>query len=288
MTTALACVIAGRARISRLAPQARAERPASTLSMQGNPLTDRQGLWHHVRAMDPRRFDVPRYLAVLPLFNEMNVDELSRLAEGCHLKRLARGDMVFRVGQPCEEFHVTVIGQVKLFALSPAGQEKVIELVGPGNSFAEALMFTGKPYIVNAQALTETTILTVKRQAIMREIESDHRFALRMLAGISRKMHGLIHDVESYTLRSGLQRVISYLLNEETPEQPITYTAMPGHRTVTLPVSKATVASRLSLTPEYFSRVLHELIEEGLIEVDKRHIHITDIQRLSEYQMQAA
>jgi len=45
---------------------------------------------------------------------------------------------------------------------------------------------------------------------------------------------------------------------------------------VSLPVSKATIASRLSLTPEYFSRVLHELEAEGLIEIDKRDICILD------------
>mgnify|MGYP002351436366 FL=1 len=232
--------------------------------------------------MDPRRFDVPRYLAVLPLFNEMNVDELSRLAEGCHLKRLARGDMVFRVGQPCEEFHVTVIGQVKLFALSPAGQEKVIELVGPGNSFAEALMFTGKPYIVNAQALTDTLLLRVRKEAVLVEIERDPRFALRMLAGISRRLHGLVHDVQAYALHSGMQRVIGYLLRELEFEEGEHREAV----TVSLPVSKATIASRLSLTPEYFSRVLHELEGAGLIEIDRRDIRILDVQKLANYQLQ--
>jgi CRP-like cAMP-binding protein len=54
--------------------------------------------------------------------------------------------------------------------------------------------------------------------------------------------------------------------------------------TVSLPVSKATIASRLSLTPEYFSRVLHELEGAGLITIDKRDIHILDPQRLAHYQ----
>ncbi len=48
-------------------------------------------------------------------------------------------------------------------------------------------------------------------------------------------------------------------------------------------MSKATIASRLSLTPEYFSRVLHELEAAGLIEVDKRDIRILDPQRLVRY-----
>ena len=87
--------------------------------------------------MDAKAFDLPRYLSVLPLFQQMNSVELQRLADGCSLQRLSRGDTVFSVGQPCEGFHVTVVGQVKLFAISPAGQEKVIELIGPGNSFAE-------------------------------------------------------------------------------------------------------------------------------------------------------
>lgn len=252
--------------------------------------------------MEARNFDLPRYLAVLPLFQEMTPAELQRLAEGCRLRRLARGDNVFRVGEPCEEFHVTVMGQIKLFAISPAGQEKVIELVGPGNSFAEALMFTDKPYIINAQALTDTLLLSVSKQAVVSEIERDSRFAMRMLAGISRRLHGLVHDVQAYALHSGVQRVIGYLLRDlpeepdESPDAAVFGTTSaavprpairsPRELRVSLPVSKATIASRLSLTPEYFSRVLHELEGEGLITIDKREIRIPDPARLARYQLQ--
>ncbi len=230
--------------------------------------------------MDTRTFNLPRYLSVLPLFQEMNATELERLAEGCSLRRLARGDMVFRCGEPCEAFHVTVTGQVKLFALSPAGQEKVIELAGPGISFAEALMFTDRPYFIDAQALTDTLLLTVSKHAVIEEIERDSRFALRMLAGISRRLHGLVRDVEAYALHSGMQRVIGYLLRDQHAEDCVSGDVI----IVSLPVSKATIASRLSLTPEYFSRVLHELEAAGLIEVDKRDIHILDAQQLAIYQ----
>ena len=75
-------------------------------------------------------FDVPRYLSALPLFNDVAPAALARLSEGCTLRRLARGEPVFRVGDACNEFHVCVIGQVKLFALSPDGHEKVMILAG--------------------------------------------------------------------------------------------------------------------------------------------------------------
>jgi CRP-like cAMP-binding protein len=227
--------------------------------------------------LDVRTFDLPRYLAILPLFTDMQPAELQRLADGSQLRRLGRGEDVFHVGQPCEEFHVTVVGQVKLFAISPSGQEKVIELIGPGNSFAEAFMFVGKPYMISAQALTDTLLLSVGKKAVLEEIALDPRFALRMLAGISRRLHGLVRDVQGYALHSGLQRVIGYLLRDQGENDS-------NSITVSLPVSKGTIASRLSLTPEYFSRVLHELEASGLIEIDKREIRIPDANRLAAYQ----
>ncbi len=229
--------------------------------------------------LDTRNFDIPRFLAVLPLFSDIGSAERERLAQGSQLKRFERGDMVFRVGEPCDSFHVVVVGQVKLFVVSQAGQEKVIELVSPGASFAEALMFLGKPCMVNAQALGDTLLLSVHRDAVMAELELDTRFAMRMLAGLSRRLHGLVHDVQAYALQSGVQRVVGYLLRNEVLDGGQAEEA----RTVSLPVSKATVASRLSLTPEYFSRVLRELETAGLIAVDKRDIHILDIKQLAAY-----
>lgn len=233
-----------------------------------------------MRAKPSAGFDLPRYLSLQPLFQEMSGDELARLSEGCTLARLARGDMLFRVGQPCDAFHVAVTGQIKLFAISPAGQEKVIEICSPGQSFAEALMFTGRPYIINAQALTDALVLSIGKAAVLDEIHRDPRFALRMLAGISRRLHGLVHDVQAYALQNGMQRVIGYLLRDQVAEDCATGETI----TVSLPVSKATIASRLSLTPEYFSRVLHELEAEGLVRIDKRDVHILDPKRLAQYQ----
>ena len=245
--------------------------------------------------MNLQKFDVPRYLATLPLFSSVGADDLQRLARtGCQLRRLERGRLVFRAGQECHEFHVTVLGQVKLFVVSPAGAEKVIDLCGPGHSFGEAVMFLGVPYTVSAQTITETLLLTIEKEGIISLIRSEHDFTLRMLAGLSRRLHMLVQDVKGYTLYSGVQRVIGYLLGEHMCErsrartQPALQEAGRddgnAQAVVALPVSKAAIASRLSLTPEYFSRVLGELGDAGLIEVDRRTIRILDVERLAHYQ----
>ena len=250
--------------------------------------------------MDIRQINIPHYLATLPLFQEMMPEELQRLASGCRLRRYGRGESIFRVGMPCEEFHVAVKGQVKLFAISAAGQEKVVELAGPGMCFGEAVMFTDRPYILNAEALGDAVILSVGKAAVVREVEADPRFAMHMLGGISRRMHGLVRDVQAYALHSGVQRVIGYLLSSLPEESartlptleayagqgcaPVSAAARPVIALkVSLPVSKATIASLLSITPEYFSRVLRDLETEGLIHIDKRDILIPDAMRLAHY-----
>lgn len=230
--------------------------------------------------MNLKPIDIQRLLSALPLFSDLSQLERERIAQGCRLVRLARGEMFFRVGEACEAFHVVVSGQIKLYVSSPAGQEKVIEIIGPGRSFAEALVFLGQPHIVNAQSLTDTLLVSVAKAAVLAEVERDPRFSLHMLAGISRRLHSLIHDVEGYALQSGMQRLIGYLLRDV--EAAVGHGG--GSVSVHLPASKATIASRLSLTPEYFSRVLHELEAQGLIQIDKREIRILDVHRLANFE----
>ena len=99
---------------------------------------------------------------------------------------------------------------------------------------------------------------------------------MHMLGGVSRRLQALIQDVEGYALRSGKQRLITFLLRD----LDLAAKTLPSSVVVTLPASKTTIASRLSLTPEYFSRVLHDLEDQRLIKIDKRAIHIPDLQAL--------
>ena len=223
--------------------------------------------------------DLPTQLTRSPLFCALSGEELQRVASACRLRHFAKGEDIFRVGSLCEAFYIVVSGQVKLYVLSCAGHEKVIEIFSPDHSFAEAFMFLEKPYIVNAQALCDTVLIEVSKAGMFREITHDPRMAMHLLAGISRRVHALIKDVDNYTLRSGMQRLIGYLLRDvETQTCPDC-----GAHTVSLPASKSTIASRLSLTPEYFSRVLHELQDQQLIRIERRTIHIFDVQQLARY-----
>jgi len=220
------------------------------------------------------------FLRNLPLFRELAEEEIDRVAAGSKELRVRRSDILFQKGDPSRGFHIVVYGQVKLLFVTPQGDEKVIEIMGPGQSFGEAIMFMDKPYPVTAQALVDSMLLHVSRDVVFDEIDRDPRFARRMIAGLSLRLHHLISDVEFYSLRSATQRVIGYLLRADSD-----HGEQPGNSVVvTLPASKAVIASRLNITPEHFSRTLHELSEAGLIEVAGRSVKIRDLEKLTAYE----
>ncbi|MFN7085743.1 MAG: Crp/Fnr family transcriptional regulator [Burkholderiales bacterium] len=218
---------------------------------------------------------VQAFLANIPLFKEMRQEEIDRIAAGTSEIHVLRGDILFRKGDPCQGFHFVIYGQIKLAFTSPSGAEKVVEIIAPGQSFGEAVMFMEKPYVVYAQALADSMLLHIAKSAVFEEIERDPQFARRMIAGLSRRLHGLVTDLEAYSLHSGTQRVIGYLLRSELEPN-----ATDAPLSVELPTRKSIIASRLNLTPEHFSRILHDLVEEGLIKVEGRSVVILDIERL--------
>ena len=215
-----------------------------------------------------------QFLGHAPIFRDLSAEELARIALGTREVRADRGRTLFRRGDPCLGFHLVVFGQVKLAVGTPAGEEKVVEIIGPGMTFGEALMFTGRPYVVSAVTLADSLLLHVARETLYEELDRDPRLARRMLAGLSWRLHMLVKDVEALTLQSASQRVIGYLASLEE--------AAAGPR-VRLPAQKALLASRLNLTPEYFSRILHELEAKGVLRIDNREIEILDAARLRSF-----
>jgi CRP-like cAMP-binding protein len=218
------------------------------------------------------------FLRNLPLFRELAPEEIDRVSTGTRELRVKRGDILFQKGDPTRGFYIVVYGQVKLLFITPNGDEKVIEIMGPGQSFGEALMFMEKPYVVTAHALADSMLLHVSKEVVFEEIDRDPKFARRMIAGLSRRLHHLISDVESYSLRSATQRVIGYLLQPDHDDDEAH-----SRTIVTLPASKSVIASRLNITPEHFSRILHELTEAQLIEVTGRTMRILEIEKLRTY-----
>lgn len=226
--------------------------------------------------------DIPGILGRLPLFQELGPEQILAVAVGVREKHLSRGEMLFQKGDAARGFYVVLGGQIKLAFPSAQGNEKVVEILGPRQSFGEAVMFMERPYPVFAEALVDSMLLFIDRTVVLELIAKDASFARKLLAGLSQRLHGLVQDVESYSLRSSTQRVIGYLL-QQCPEGGDNHGE--GEVELTLPTSKQVIASRLNLTPETLSRVFHDLSERSLIRVSGKVVAIVDVNLLRQFDL---
>ena len=230
------------------------------------------------------RLDIPQILTRLPLFLELAPEQITYSTEHTREKRLEKGGVLFQKGDMPRGFYVIVFGQIKLALPSSQGNEKVINILGPRQSFGEAAMFMDRPYPVFSEALADTLLLHIARNCVFEMLEQDTSFARRMLAGLSMRLHSLVQDVESYSLRSSAQRVIGFLLQHCDHEFP-DKTDRANEQTIALPTSKQVIASRLNLTPETLSRIFHDLTDAQLITVHGKQITIHDIDRLRTFEL---
>jgi CRP-like cAMP-binding protein len=212
-------------------------------------------------------------LAKLPLFRVLGLEETKYLASQVRELRLDKGEILFNKGDIPHGFYVLIKGRVQLAFPSEQGTERVLEVIKPGESFGEALMFLDKPYPIYGQATQDSVLLDVPGQTMLDLLEKDCGLARKMLAGISMRLHELITNLEACSMRSSTQRV-ACMLQHHAPDKSI------NQYEVQLPAAKQTVASQLNLTPETFSRVLHVLCDAGLIEVSGRVIKVLDAEGL--------
>jgi CRP-like cAMP-binding protein len=226
------------------------------------------------------QIDIHGFLMRQPLFRELTPKQISRIAENTREKHLQSGNLLFQKGDSPRGFFIIIFGQIKLAFPSTTGNEKVVDTLGPQQGFGESVMFIDRPYPVFAEAISDTLLLHIAKDAVFELLGSDASFACRMLASMSMRLHILMREIESCSTRSGTQRVVGYLL-QHCPNQG--KGKCEGSIEITLPTSKQILASRLNLTPETLSRVFRDLAAAKLICVRSRRITINDFNRLREY-----
>lgn len=218
--------------------------------------------------------DLASTLRAFPMFGAFDDDQFRELARAMQPLELAPRQLLFQRGDAAEHFYIVLEGSVRLVLQSRDGQEKVVERLGPGQSFGEALMFLAAPaFPLAAIALEASRVLAVPSQAFRTLLRESPDTGMRMLADLSRRLHAMVREIEDLTLESATRRLTRHLLGHATD-------APEGGAVVTLDETKQQLASRLAMKPETLSRILRSLSDAGMIAVDGRSIRVLDAARL--------
>jgi len=217
---------------------------------------------------------IDKELRQLYLFANFSDQELAQIKQGIRQIELQEGEYLFKQEQQAEHFFMLKKGHIKLLRFSLDGGEKVFEVISPGQTFAEAIMFMPNSiYPVTAQAINNSLLLGFENKALIEILKDSCEACFQLMFHMSKRLRMWINEIDHLTLQNATYRLINYLLYQIPEEHNNTYD-------IKFPIPKNVIASRLSMTPETFSRILQCLNKKGLIKVKGKIIQIPNIDKL--------
>lgn len=214
------------------------------------------------------------------IFSEMTEAELQHCLAHLDVTTYTPGEIIFQQGTQATRFFIVCEGVVQLFRTSPMGDKKVIEIVKTGDSFAEAVFFMGGNYPVHAMAVDHVKLAGIAFQDFNGCLVNNISLAFRMMGGMSRRIHGLVNEIDRLTMGTACQRLAFYLLEEARAERH------GNASTIQLDAPKHVIASRIGVKPETLSRILSRLKDEGIVEESGHMLTVLDIEKLGAFSME--
>lgn len=207
-----------------------------------------------------------------PLFAGVTNDDLDHLLRISKARESTKGELLFSDGEVAAGFFIVGTGKVKVFKLSPDGKERILHIVHPGGTFAEAAIFGSGTYPAYAQPLEASQLIFFPKREFLDLLRSDSQLAINMIAGLSRFLRQFANQIEELTFKDVPARLARYLLDLAGDEA----------EQVELPISKSQLASKLGTVSETLSRTFRKLTDDDLIVVRGKVIELLDRDRLED------
>jgi CRP/FNR family cyclic AMP-dependent transcriptional regulator len=150
-------------------------------------------------AKTPRKFNPTAYLASAGVART--------------IKAFEKNDPIFAQGDPCKHVYYIQKGGVKLSVVSESGQEAVVAMLAAGDFFGEGCLAGQSIRIGSATAMTATSILTIKKETMMRLLHEEHAFSDRFNSSEKRLARALLL-LARYGKQDKPQRVVPKISQE--------------------------------------------------------------------------
>jgi len=213
-----------------------------------------------------------------PLFSGLDDSGLQKVKGIAALHSFKKGNILFSRGDGAHGFFLVTAGKIKIYRLSPNGQEYVMRVVGPGETIAEAAVFSGKTYPASAEALEDSRLYYLKKTDFVALIRESPQLALNMMTGLSLLLRELAQQVEDLSLKEVSARLARFLIEEA---EKISSVPADGLK-IPLDIKKNLLASRLGTIGETLSRTLTKMKQKEIIHINKDIITVRSFQALKE------
>ncbi|HEY1407302.1 MAG TPA: Crp/Fnr family transcriptional regulator [Promineifilum sp.] len=214
-------------------------------------------------------FSVIDRLRRLPYFAGAALSQVQQLAALARLRHFVAGDLIFQEGAPSAGLWIIESGRVKAYKLSPNGDEYILRIFGPGETFNDLAALDGAPNAANTSAISAVSAWVIPAAAFSAALQSDHELALAVIRGLIERQRRLVAQAEDLALRTVTGRLARFLLLQVS-DPALTHPS----------VTRSLIANHLATTSESISRSLRSLESAGAIRFDRHRIFITDPEKL--------
>ena len=213
----------------------------------------------------------------VPVFKEMNEEDLQQLQKVTRSKRFRKGEYIFRDGERSETLFVVNEGLIKLTKMSPEGKEQIIRLLFPGDFFGLFSLLRNENHYLNAETVgTSTVICYIEKKDFLNTMERNAGLSYRFLLTVNDRLFESDESVGFLSFMEVEQRLARALI--------LFHDKMNAKNgTFTLPITKKDLASYIGTTPESVSRKLVSFMSQKLISMDgRRQIQILALDQLKQ------
>ena len=207
-------------------------------------------------------------------FNSLSQAILSEIAQGTQLACFNRGEIVFWEGEECTGLHAVEKGSVKLFKLSPQGQELVVRVLEEGATFNEVPVFDNGLNPISVAALEDSEIWIIEAALLRRALARYPELAQSVIANLTenlRTLLGMVEELSFFQVVNRLARLISQMPTAVETGAKVGW------------LTRDELAARLGTVREVVTRSLRVLERSGAIRVNRRQVVVLDEARLREW-----
>jgi len=206
-------------------------------------------------------------------------EDLDRLDAIIDRKRpLARGEHLFRVGDSFQSIYAVRSGSLKTYTTSQDGQEQVMGFQLPGELVGlDAIAEDSHP--LAAKALETTSVCEIPftdLESLSGQIGGLQRQLLRVM---SQEIRDDEHNMVILGQKSAEQRLAAFLISLSNRFRRRGFSATQFN----LSMSRSDIGNYLGLALETVSRLFTRFQNEGLLQVDRKHIELLDREKLCTY-----
>ncbi len=205
-------------------------------------------------------------LSSIPYFAQLDPATLEAISRAAIRRSFDAGQVVFLEGEPNSGLYAVQEGWLRSVKISPAGREQVMRFVGPGEMFNEIGVFAGGLNQVTVEALEAAVVWIIPRETLLSLMDTHPSLCRLITQNLAERILHLIGLVEDLSLRTVEERLARLLLEQSRGD----LVSRPRWST------QAEMAARLGSVPDVINRALRSLVDEGLIQIERRQITILD------------